>query len=85
MATTKEVLEMLLPDGGWIITGDDFDSIVWVDDRPRCTKAEFIAGFAEFDDWKAQQDAQATADKAKTIAKLVALGLTEDEAKAMIG
>jgi hypothetical protein len=81
MATGAEVLEMLLPAGGWILTGDDFDGITWVDDRPRCTKAEYEAGFAKYDAWKADQDTNAVADKAALLAKL---GITADEAKLLL-
>ncbi len=81
MATATQVLEMLLPQGGWIISGEDFDSITWVDDRPRCTKAEFEAGFAKYDAWKAEQDAAKATQKA---ALLDRLGITEDEAKLLL-
>lgn len=83
MATAREVLEMLCPAGGWIIYGDDFDNITWVDDRPRCTKEEFEAGFAQVDAWKAQQEAEIATAKASVEAKLAALGLTADDLKAL--
>ena len=83
MATSVDVLNMLLPEGGWILSGDAFDGITWVDERPRCTEAEFKAGFAQWDAWKAEQDAKAEADKAAAQAKLAALGLTADDLKAL--
>jgi len=83
MATGTDVLNMLLPEGGWILIGDDFDGITWVDDRPRCTKAEFEAGFAQFNAWKAEQEAAAVTAKAAAEAKLAALGLTGDDLKAL--
>ena len=83
MATGADVLTMLLPAGGWIISGDDFDGITWVDDRPRCTKAQFEAGFAQYDAWKAEQQELAAAKKAAAEAKLAALGLTADDLKAL--
>jgi hypothetical protein len=83
MATGSDVLNMLLPQGGWILIGDDFDGITWVDERPRCTKAEFEAGFAQFDAWKAEQEAAVVAAKAAAEAKLAALGLTADDLKAL--
>ena len=83
MATSADVLNMLLPQGGWILIGDDFDGITWVDERPRCTKAEFNAGFAQWDARKAEQDAKAEADKSAAQAKLAALGLTGDDLKAL--
>ena len=81
MTTGTDVLNMLCPEGGWIIYGDDFDNITWVDDRPRCTKKQFTDGFAKYDAWKAEKEAtQATA---KT-ALLDRLGITEDEAKLLL-
>jgi hypothetical protein len=81
MATGGDVLTMLLPLGGWVIYGDDFDSIIWTDERPKCTKAQFTAGFAQFDAWKSEQNAKAEADKA---ALLIKLGITADEAKLLL-
>ena len=81
MATGSDVLTMLLPQGGWIISGDDFNGITWVDDRPRCTKTQFEAGFAQYDAWKAEQDAVKANAK---IALLERLGITEDEAKLLL-
>ena len=83
MATGGDVLTMLCDLGGWVIYGDDFDSIIWVDERPRCTKAQFEAGFAQYDAWKAEQNAKAAADKVAAQAKLAALGLTADDLKAL--
>ena len=76
MTTGTDVLNMLCPEGGWIIYNDDFDTIIWVDDRPRCTKAEFETGFAQYETWKAEQDAAKA--QAKT-ALLERLGLTQEE------
>jgi len=81
MANGGDVLTMLCPAGGWIITGDDFDSVIWVDERPRCTQAQFAAGFAEYDAWKVEQDSKAAADKAALLAKL---GINADEAKLLL-
>lgn len=81
MTTAADVLTMLCPAGGWIIYNNDFDTIIWVDDRPRCTKKEFEAGFAQYEAWKAEQDAARAA--AKT-ALLDRLGITEDEAKLLL-
>jgi hypothetical protein len=83
MATGTQVLDMLCPAGGWVITGNDYENIVWVDDRPRCTKEEFEAGFAKVDAIKAEQEAAAIAAKAAAEAKLAALGLTSDDLKAL--
>lgn len=83
MATGADVLTMLLPAGGWIITADDFDSVIWVDDRPRCTEAEFKAGFAQYDAWKEAQSLAAIETKNAALAKLAALGLDLDDLKSL--
>ena len=80
MATGGDVLSMLCPEKEWVIYGDDFDSIQWVKGEP-ITKAQFEAGFAQYDAWKAQQDSKAAADKAALLTKL---GITADEAKLLL-
>ncbi len=82
MAKSSEVLQMLIPNGGWFITGDDYEGIQFLECKP-ITKAEFEAGFAQYDAWKAEQDSKAAADKAAAQAKLAALGLTSDDLKAL--
>ena len=82
MATGAEVLSMLIPNGGWVIYGNDYEGIQFLECEP-ITKAQFEAGFAEYDAWKAEQDAALAADKASATAKLEALGLTADDLKAL--
>ena len=82
MATGAEVLTKLIPNGGWVIYGDDYDSIKWLECDP-ITKSEFEAGFGHYDAWKAEQDAAALAAKATAQGKLEALGLTTDDLKAL--
>jgi hypothetical protein len=82
MATGSEVLSMLCPTTEWVITGDDFDAIQWIKGEP-ITKAQFEAGFAQYDAWKAEQDAAAVTAKEAATAKLAALGLTTDDLKAL--
>jgi hypothetical protein len=82
MATGADVLNMLIPTGGWAIRGDDFDGIQFIEATP-ITKAQFEAGFAQYDAWKAEQDAAQVATKNAAIAKLAALGLDLDDLKAL--
>lgn len=82
MATGGEVLSFLIPNGGWYIAGDDFDTIQFIECDP-ITKEQFEAGFAQYDAWKAEQDAQKAAKKSAAEAKLAALGLTADDLKAL--
>lgn len=81
MATGGEVLTMLCPDNEWVIYGDDFDSIQWVKGEP-ISKADFEAGFAKVDAWKAQE---ATKLENKKSALLTKLGITADEVALLLG
>lgn len=80
MATGADVLNMLIPTGGWIIYGNDWDGVQFIEATP-ITKEQFEAGFAQYDAWKAEQDTKAAADKAALLAKL---GITADEAKLLL-
>jgi hypothetical protein len=82
MATGSDVLTMLIPDGGWVIYGDDFEGIEFIEAAP-ITKADFEAGFAEYDAWKANEDSKLEAKKLSALAKLEALGLDADDLKAL--
>ena len=82
MATGAEVLSMLIPTGGWVISGNDFEGITFIEATP-ITKTEFEAGFAKFDAWKSEQDSNKAAAKTAAEAKLAALGLTTDDLKAL--
>jgi hypothetical protein len=80
MAIGADVLRMLIPEGGWAISGDDYEGITFIEAEP-ITKAEFEAGFAQYDAWKAEQDLAKANSKA---ALLDRLGITEEEAKLIL-
>ena len=82
MANAAQVLEMLLPNGGWYISGEDYEGIQFLQCEP-ITKAQFEAGFAQYDAWKAEQDVVKATAKAQAQAKLAALGLTADDLQAL--
>jgi hypothetical protein len=81
MATGIEVLTMLIPTGGWVIAGDEFEGIQFLECDP-ITKEQFEAGFKIADAWKAEQEATKAAEKS---ALLTRLGITADEAKLLLG
>jgi hypothetical protein len=81
MATGAEVITMLLPDGGWVITGDEYSGIEFLSCNP-ITEQEFLDGFAKVD----------AAKKAELITKanakndlLTKLGITAEEAALLLG
>ena len=81
MATGMEVLIMLIPSGGWYISGNNYEGIQFLECEP-ITQAQFEAGFAQYDAWKAEQDSKADTDKAALLTKL---GITEAEARLLLG
>ena len=78
MTHGADVLAMLIPQGGWVMTGDDYDGIEFLECDP-ITREEFEAGFAQFEAWKADRDAEKQALIDSRNAKLMALGLTAEE------
>ena len=67
---------MLLPDGGYVLVGDDFEGLQFTDCKP-ITKAQFEAGFAKYDAWKLEQDAAKAAEKQAILNRL---NITAEEA-----
>ena len=82
MAKGDEVLSMLIPNGGWVITGDDYNGIQFIECEPITEKA-FNDGFAKVDAWKAEQEAVKAQAKTSAQAKLAALGLTVEDLTAL--
>jgi hypothetical protein len=80
MVDSGDVLAMLIPQGGYVLVGNDYEGIQFLECEP-ITKAEFEVGFAQYDAWKAEQDSKAVADKAALLAKL---GITADEARLLL-
>jgi hypothetical protein len=80
MAKGYEVLTMLLPQGGWAMTGEDWEGVEFFEAEP-ITKKQFEAGFAQYDAWKAEQDATKATAKAELLERL---GITADEAKLLL-
>jgi hypothetical protein len=77
-----EVLQYLIPSGGWYISGDEYAGIQFLECEP-ITQTEFEAGFAQVEKWKTEKETDAVAAKTAAEAKLAALGLTVDDLKAL--
>jgi hypothetical protein len=80
MAQPHEVLFMLIPNGGYVQYGDTFEGIEFLECEP-ITKKQYEDGFAQYDAWKAQHDADAAAAKAAILDKL---GITAEEARLLL-
>ncbi len=81
MIKGSDVVAMLIPNGGWVTRGNEYEDIEFIECEP-ITKAQFEAGFAQYETWKTEQDAIKAAQKA---ALLDRLGITEDEARLLLG
>jgi hypothetical protein len=79
------ILTLKYEGSEWTLNGDDYSGLIWHSDSPKPSKKTLD------DLWESVQaeiEAEKAAKvglKASAIAKLAALGLTEDEAKAIIG
>jgi hypothetical protein len=80
MATPSNVLTMLIPNGGWVIVGDEYEDIKFLECET-ITKTEYLAGFANYDNWKANEAEAKAAAKAALLAQL---GITEEQAKLLL-
>jgi len=71
---------------GWYIVGDTYESIKWINEFERIpSKEEVLAKINELNTLEqAEQDAKAAA-KESALTKLQALGLSEAEAKQIVG
>lgn len=83
MARSYEVLEMLCDGVEYICRGLTYEDIDWFGNEPAITKAQFEAGFAQYDAWKVEQDEAKAAKKTAAEGKLAALGLTADDLAAL--
>jgi hypothetical protein len=77
-----DVMAYLIPTGGWTITGDDFDSIIYDEGVQPITAKQFEEGFAKADAArkKAEQDL-----KSNRQAILTRLGITAEELALLVG
>ena len=77
-----EALAYLAPKGGWTLSGDDYNDLIWLADGNPPTLAEVEAEIAKIPARKEQARAEA---KAKRQALLDKLGITEEEARLLLG
>ena len=69
----------------WTLNGDFYDGLTWLSDTPKPTQAELDALWESTQSIVASEKTQNIATKESALAKLAALGLTQDEVKALIG
>ena len=78
----KEVMEYLRPNGGWVIYGEDFDSIQYFDGCEPIAKKLFNDTLADIENMVAAKEAAKAAAKQDILERL---GITEEEARLLLG
>jgi hypothetical protein len=79
--TNRQIADALLrlcPDAQYTLVGDEYDDINWLSDVKKPTKASVIAEIAK-------EPQMAAAKQSAKAALLERLGITEDEAKLLLG
>jgi hypothetical protein len=85
MIDYTQILIANYPSSQWTLDGDSYSGLTWYSDTPKPSQAE-LDGLWESTQAKYEADKQAAIDtKASALAKLAALGLTQDEVKALVG
>lgn len=79
------VLVTNYPGTLWTLNGDEYDGLTWLSDTPKPTKDELDALWQDTLDMIAAEKQAVEDKKASALAKLAAIGLTEDEAKLLFG
>lgn len=69
----------------WALNGDSYDGLDWLDSSPKPTQSELDALWESTQAQAEAEKTQAEATKQSALAKLAALGLTQDEVKALVG
>ena len=79
------ILTRHYPNTEWTLNGDEYDGLTWLSDTPKPTKAELDGKWQATLDMIAAEHQDRLDKKASALAKLAALGITEDEAKILFG
>ena len=86
MITTQQAVVSLRPGVEWSMNGDDVEGIIWhTEGVEPLTSAEVQAEVKRLEKAAADEAAAKEAAKVSALAKLQALGLTEQEAAAIAG
>ena len=85
MIDYTKILIINYPNTQWTFNGDAYDGLTWLSDTPKPTQAELDALWeSTLSAHNAKKEAETLA-KESALSKLTALGLTQDEIKALLG
>jgi hypothetical protein len=85
MIDYTQILIIHYPESQWTLNGDLYEGLTWLSDTTKPTQAELDALWESTQTAIASKEQAAKDTKASALAKLAALGLTQDEVKALVG
>jgi hypothetical protein len=85
MLDYSQILTINYVGSQWSLNGDSYAGLTWLSDTPKPTQAELDALWESTKAAVAAKEQEAKDVKASALAKLAALGLTQDEVKALVG
>jgi hypothetical protein len=85
MIDYSKILSAHYAGKSWCLVGIEYENLDWRDTSPKPTQAELDALWESTQVILAAREQAAKDVKASALAKLAALGLTEDEVKALVG
>jgi hypothetical protein len=85
MIDYTQILSTNYAGSQWTLNGDSYDGLTWLSDTPKPTQAELDALWASTQAAVAAKKQAIIDTKASALAKLAALGLTQNEVKALVG
>ena len=85
MTNILKAIKKINPNAKFTINANDIDQITWLDGTTPISKSDIEAKIPVVEKEIADAAAKKIADKASADSKLKALGLTEDEIKALTG
>ena len=82
MVKLHNIMSMLCPDLEYVATGNNYEDIDWLGQKPLISKKQFEDGFAKYEEWAIKQN---TAKETQRQAILDRIGLSADELKTILG
>jgi hypothetical protein len=85
MLDYSQILSTNYGNQQWSLNGNSYAGLTWLEASPKPTQAELDALWESTKAAVAAKEQAAKDVKASALAKLAALGLTQDEVKALVG
>lgn len=80
-----EVLALKYPEAKYVLVGDDYEGLDWLDESPKPSKAKLKSDALEAEAILLEKEAAKASARESAISKLQSLGLTIEEVEAAFG